>query len=164
MVRSGQPKDLPLLGHLLMEAYRGLERYGEESEAEARRYIRWLWYTCKQGFLVAEADGEPVGFIAACANWRDPELGVVLEIHEIVVEPRWQGRGVGQALLERAYALGRARGRSTAALWVGKDNFRARAWYKKLGFEELGTYGDWVRMARPIPSGESTGREFPQAQ
>lgn len=135
-----------------MEAYRGLEKYGEESPQEARHYLKWLRRTCKEGFLVAEADGAPIGFVAACPDWKDWELGVVLEIHEIAVAPEWQGKGVGKALLEEAYALGRAHGRSVAALWVGEENLKARAWYEKLGFKEVGRWGEWIRMYRPIPA------------
>lgn len=149
-IRPGTLEDIPALVDIFMEAYRGLEEYGEESPGEAKHYLKWLRRTCKAGFLVAEAEGRPVGFIAACPDWKDWELGVVLEIHEIAVAPDWQGRGVGRALMEEAYALGRAHGRTIAALWVGEGNVRAREWYAKLGFREIGRWGEWIRMFRPI--------------
>lgn len=151
-IRQGTLEDLPALVELLMQAYRGLEEYGEESPEEARHYLKWLRRTCKEGFLVAEAEGQVVGLIAACPDWKDWELGRVLEIHEIAVAPAWQGKGVGRALLEEAYALGRACGMRLAALWVGERNLRARAWYQKLGFRAIGQWGEWVRMVAPIPS------------
>lgn len=150
-IRQGTLEDIPALVDILMQAYRGLEEYGEETPEEARHYLKWLRRTCKEGFLVAEVDGRIVGFIAACPYWKDWELGVVLEIHEIAVAPEWQGKGVGRALLHEAYALGRACGMTTAALWVGEGNLKARDWYTKLGFKEVGRWGEWIRMFRPIP-------------
>ncbi|MCS7239951.1 MAG: GNAT family N-acetyltransferase [Candidatus Bipolaricaulota bacterium] len=151
VIRLGKLEDIDELAQLLMRAYQGLEAYGEESVSEARRYLKWLRRTCKSGFLVAEVNGCVVGFIAACPEWKDWELGTVLEIHEIVVAPEWQGKGVGRALLNQAYSLGHSHGRKLAALWVGVGNMKAREWYKKLGFKEIGRWGEWIRMFRPIP-------------
>ncbi len=149
-IRPGTLEDIPALVDLLLAAYQGLEEYGEESPEEARHYLKWLRRTCKEGFLVAEAEGRVVGFVAACPDWKDWELGRVLEIHEIAVAPAWQGKGVGRALLEEVFALGRSCGMGLAALWVGEKNHRARRWYTQLGFRELGQWGEWVRMIRPI--------------
>lgn len=151
-VRTGRLEDIDELAQLLMRAYQGMEEYGEESLGEAKRYLKWLRRTCKDGFLVAEVDGCVVGFIAASPDWKDWDLGTVLEIHEIVVAPEWQGKRVGYLLLHQAYNLGRIHGRSLAALWVGVRNDRARNWYVKLGFKELGRWGEWIRMFRAIPA------------
>lgn len=149
-IRLGKLEDIEPLAQLLMEAYRGLEEYGEGSLSGAMRYLKWLRRTCKEGFLVAEVGDQPVGFIAACPDWKDWELGVVLEIHEIAVHPDWQGKGIGRKLLACAEELGRKHGRKIAALWVGVGNARARNWYAKLNFREVGRWGEWIRLLRPI--------------
>lgn len=154
-VRLGTLEDIEPLAQLLMEAYRGLEEYGEESLDEAKRYLKWLRRTCKEGFLVAEVEGRPVGFIAACPDWKDWELGIVLEIHEVAIHPDWQGKGLGRELLARAEELGRKHGRKISALWVGVGNARARDWYTRLNFREVGRWGEWIRLFRPISEAKS---------
>jgi len=52
-IRQGKLEEIETLAQLLMEAYRGMEKYGEESLNEAKRYLKWLRRTCKEGFLVA---------------------------------------------------------------------------------------------------------------
>lgn len=150
-IRRVREEELEELARLYMRAYRGLERYGEPSQEEAQAYLGWLFSACPEGFLVAEADGKPVGFIALCPDWRPGGEGEpVLEIHEIAVDPAWRGKGVARRLMEEAFRLGRARGRRWASLWVGEGNARAREWYRKLGFEEVGKWGEWIRMRRPL--------------
>ncbi|HHE48163.1 MAG TPA: GNAT family N-acetyltransferase, partial [Candidatus Acetothermia bacterium] len=98
--------------------------------------------------------GRPVGFVASDPSWRD-RRGEVLEIHEVVVDPDFRGRGIAKALMEKAFQLGRARGRKVAKLWVGEGNAQARAWYRRLGFREEGRWGEWIRMCRPLSEAKS---------
>ncbi|HAF71270.1 TPA: N-acetyltransferase [Candidatus Acetothermia bacterium] len=148
-VRRVRAEELPGLLPLYMRAYQGLERYGESTEEEGIGYLRWLHYNSPEGFLVAEVSGRVVGFLACDPDWRARQRKV-LEIHEVVVAPEFRGRGIGRALMEEAFRLGRARGREVASLWVGEGNVQARAWYRKLGFKEEGRWGEWIRMCRPL--------------
>ncbi len=154
-IRKVRAADLPRLVELYLEAYRGLEEYAEPTPEAAADYLRWLHESCPEGFWVAEVNGQPAGFIAADPDWRGRGREErALEIHEIVVAPDFRGRGIGRALMERALELGRRRGRREAALWVGEGNRTARDWYRKLGFEEVGRFGKWIRMRRPLPPGD----------
>jgi len=153
-IRRVREEELKGLVPLYMRAYQGLERYGEPSEEEGIAYLGWLYANCREGFLVAELSGRPVGLIAADPSWRD-RRGEVLEIHELAVDPDWWGRGIAGALMEEAFRLGRARGRKVASLWVGERNAQARAWYRKLGFREEGRWGEWIRMCRPLTEAKS---------
>ncbi len=156
LIRPARKEELGELARLYMAAYQGLERYGEPSLVEAISYLDWLYSTCPEGFFVAEVSGRPVGFIAVNPDWRDRERGKVLEIHEVVVDPAWRGKGVGRRLMEHALDLGRSLGREVASLWVGEGNVRAIAWYRSLGFREEGRWGEWIRMRRPL-SGPTSG-------
>lgn len=68
---------------------------------------------------LAEAEGNLVGFIAMNGQWLD----------HLYVEPAWQGRGVGSALLAEAK-------KSCAALelWTFQRNEQARRFYERHGF------------------------------
>jgi ribosomal protein S18 acetylase RimI-like enzyme len=134
-------------------AYRGLERYAYRRRAEQVAYLEWLYRGDPGGFVVAEAEGRAVGFAACHGEWRGWGDRVGAELHEIVVDPPFQGRGVGRLLLEAAFDHARARGRDELGLWVGEGNRRAREWYGRVGFREEGKVGKWVRMTAPVAGG-----------
>ncbi len=68
---------------------------------------------------VAEASGAVVGFVAFAAGWVD----------HLYVDPGWQGRGVGSALLDQAKAAA-----PQLQLWVFQKNAAARLFYERRGF------------------------------
>ena len=100
-IRAGQLEDVPLIAELI----RGLARY-EKLEHEVvmteekltdtlfgdRRYAETL---------IAEDDGEPVGFALFFHNYSTflARRGVYLE--DLFVFPRFRGRGLGRTLLAR---------------------------------------------------------------
>lgn len=151
VIRRVKREELPELARLYIRAYRGLEEYGEPSLRAAESYLAWLFSTCGEGFLVAEVKEGKAGFLACCPDWRPGGREPVLEIHELAVDPRFRGRGIARALLERAFELGWASGRDRVSLWVGEGNRQAREWYRRLGFKEEGKWGKWIRMSRPLP-------------
>lgn len=86
--------------------------------------------------LVAEADGQVVGFVALSLS--QTLTGPKAWIDDIAVEPSYRRQGIGAALLEAA--VRRARQRHCAYLLVdtAKGNPPARAFYGAYGFEEGG--------------------------
>ncbi len=155
-IRGVQAEELRGLVPLFMRAYEGLEHYGERSRGEGARYLEVLFEDCPEGFLLAEALGEVVGFISSDPHWQDGKKGTVLEVHELVVHPDWQGKGIATDLMEAALDIGRTHKRNGAALWVGVGNSYAREWYRSMGFGEVGRAGKWIRMYRPL--GDATHR------
>jgi ribosomal protein S18 acetylase RimI-like enzyme len=154
IIRNVRKDELEKLVPLYVEAYRGLEEYAERGHDNVVDYLEWLYYTCPEGFFAAEVNGEIVGFLACNPRWRGPNDHPTCEIHEIVVSPKWQRRGIGRRLMETALALGERRGCPTASLWVGVGNERARKWYEKFGFEVVGSWGRWLRMRKALRSHE----------
>lgn len=92
-------------------------------------------------FRIAEADGTPVGF----AKLGLPSLPVetppdTLELWQIYVLDGWQGLGIGPALFDWAAARARERGGRHLQLTVYVDNHRAKAFYVRRRFGEVGRY------------------------
>jgi ribosomal protein S18 acetylase RimI-like enzyme len=81
--------------------------------------------------IVAIAQGEMVGQVAAVVH-RHPDLRPTeLYIDEVAVTPARQRQGIAARLLEAAFALGRELG--CAEAWVGTepDNQAAKALYER---------------------------------
>lgn len=82
-------------------------------------------------FLAEAADHGVVGFVAA-ASPRDRALAGSGEITSIYLLRAYHRRGIGRALLERAFARLRADGHWSAYCWVLEDNPSA-AFYRRTG-------------------------------
>ncbi|MDK2871028.1 MAG: hypothetical protein PWQ16_380 [bacterium] len=142
-------KLLSKLCSIYMEAYKELPNYGYQNKSETKRYLKWLYRGDPEGFLVAFKDSEPIGFISCHSNWWDSKLEkVVGEIHEFVVSPSFQGKGIGSKLFEESIKYLRNKGRNTVGLWVGEENDKARRSYEKRGFRYAGNWGKWRRMIK----------------
>jgi mycothiol synthase len=79
--------------------------------------------------IVAERDGRAAGF-ALVRRWTKEATGYV---SILAVAPAEQGRGVGRALLIRAFAAMRENGLSQAELGVAADNPKALKLYEAVG-------------------------------
>jgi ribosomal protein S18 acetylase RimI-like enzyme len=90
---------------------------------------------------LASEDGSIIGFakigpVAFPGDWPADSI----ELHQLYVLGGWHGEGVGPALLDWAIATARAAGHGTMLLSVYVDNHRARRFYERYGFEEVGRY------------------------
>lgn len=129
-------------------AYRHLPDYAYTTDQEIEAYLRWLKKRGEGKLIVAFAGEKPVGFVAVDHRWETLNGQRVGEIHEIVVDPAYQGRTLGKRLLAAGLAVLREKGMRRFELWVGEKNERARSFYLKEGFQERGHWGKWLRMWR----------------
>lgn len=89
--------------------------------------------------LIAERDGEAVGFVA-CHDAHDDDNLIYAELRDhgyvsdIFVLHAHRGHGVGGALLDAAEAYLTNRGFTRVRLWVLVDNGHSRAIYEKRGY------------------------------
>jgi len=84
--------------------------------------------------LVAEADGELIGYAALCGLIQ-LQFGVRgLDMHHLFTEEGFRGRGIGTALVDACKT--KAKTLSCRYLMVGTypDNHEAQAFYETLGF------------------------------
>ena len=66
------------------------------------------------------------------------------EIYQLYLAADYKGKGIAQCLMDWGLDEARARGFSHAQLTVYIDNHRARRFYEKYGFEEVGQYSFMV--------------------
>jgi ribosomal protein S18 acetylase RimI-like enzyme len=82
-------------------------------------------------WLVVERDGEPVGAL------RPSHHGNTGAVHGFVIDPRWQGQGIGRDVLRRVCRDLLDRGARQVGLEVAVENDRALGLYTSLGFRPV---------------------------
>jgi [ribosomal protein S18]-alanine N-acetyltransferase len=93
-------------------------------------------------YLAARIGGELVGYGGIAVVGRPPDAEA--EIHTIGVDPAYQGRGIGRALLHGLLAAADAL-HATVFLEVRTDNEPARALYDSEGFAVVGLRRNYYR-------------------
>jgi ribosomal protein S18 acetylase RimI-like enzyme len=106
----------------------------ERFESELRDPNAW--------FVVGEIDDKAIGYAKLVAGAAPPCVSdpAAMEIARFYVERAWHGRGVADALMQRC--LDEARLRHHSMIWLGvwELNPRARAFYRRWGFREVGEH------------------------
>lgn len=90
------------------------------------------WFDPK-GFLLAERDGELLGFHWTKVHAGPPPVG---EVYVLGVAPAAQGTGLGSALFAAGLQLLADRGLSEFMLYVDDDNRGALTMYERAGFRK----------------------------
>ena len=92
--------------------------------------------------LLAEVDGHLAGFAQlrdgtppACVDAEAP-----IELWRFYIDKPWHGRGIAQALMAAVGQTAMDRGARTLWLGVWERNERAKAFYEKTGFTDVGSH------------------------
>ncbi|HEX5014947.1 MAG TPA: GNAT family N-acetyltransferase [Candidatus Limnocylindrales bacterium] len=85
--------------------------------------------------LVADHDGDVLGFIALHALPRFEQSDRVIRIMALVVDAGERDRGVGHALMAEAERIGREVGAAFAEVTAGHHRADARHLYESLGYD-----------------------------
>jgi aminoglycoside 3-N-acetyltransferase I len=83
--------------------------------------------------LVAENEGEPVGFLLAYRLQRPDRHAAQMFIYEVDVAEAWRRRGIASALLEEIRRIARAEGMFEAFVLTSRGNEAARSLYARTG-------------------------------
>jgi ribosomal protein S18 acetylase RimI-like enzyme len=83
--------------------------------------------------IVAEAEGEPVGYLVAYRLQRPDRQAAQMFIYEVDVAEAWRRRGLGSALLEEIRRLARAERMFEAFVLTSRGNEAARRLYARTG-------------------------------
>jgi ribosomal protein S18 acetylase RimI-like enzyme len=92
--------------------------------------------------LVAEVEGRIAGYALIGTPTPLPASARVQMIRGLAVDPAYQGKGIGRALVESAIAEATARGAVKLSLRVLSTNDGARRLYASAGFETEGVLTD----------------------
>lgn len=129
---------------IYQRAYQGMESYAYSKTTMIKNYLNWLHRGDPGGFFVAFKERQPVAFVSGHRRWFfDGQLWG--EVHELVVDPAYQGKGIAAALIETVLDYFWRNGEKRAGLWVGRENEHARNFYERLGFKPAGVHGKWER-------------------
>ena len=94
-------------------------------------------YSATHQFLVAEEDGEVLGYAYAC-RWRErPAYDWSVEV-SVYVDADQQGKGVGRALYVELFDRLRAQGYRIAVAGITLPNPASIALHERLGFISIG--------------------------
>lgn len=121
----------------LVEQYWIFEDIGGFDAARIGREISRLLADSRLGSgWVARVDGPAVGYLLAVYVFSLEHLGLTAEIDEFFVLPSARGRKIGEELLRQAEAEFARRRCTNVSLQLGRGNDRARAFYRRQGYDE----------------------------
>jgi ribosomal protein S18 acetylase RimI-like enzyme len=103
-------------------------QFGPWNPALQDRLFAETW--ARGSFSIVLFDGQPCGYLWVA------EHNDAVHVHEIVVAPAFQGRGIGTALIQQV--LARADGRQVPVRLGTLHANRAASLYRRLGFSEVG--------------------------
>ncbi|MEO3775373.1 GNAT family N-acetyltransferase [Micromonospora sp. B11E3] len=133
-LRAGDEADLRLFHRIYDTAFRDTPDY-EPLDFEAWRELIPSSGKVWDEWFVAEVDGEPAGALQSSDQALEQDMGWV---RTLSVLPAYRRRGVGAALLRRAFATYAAKGRAAAGLGVDLANPTVPVnLYRSVGLREL---------------------------
>ena len=146
--RNGRPGDGPALSDLFCESFAATfgHLYADTDLAaflcrmDADAFEREL-ASADYAFRLAEDSGQLAGYAKLGPNDLPGEAPPgTLELYQLYLGARWHGTGIARCLMDWTVGEARLRGATHLQLSVYVDNHRARRFYEKYGFEEVGKY------------------------
>ena len=145
VIREYRPEDAQQVEECFVELQDFLHRLEPnvlEGKA-AKQYFDFMFARCAETsgkVFVAEVDNRIVGFVSLWVKVKSEALeedpSEYAFISDLVVLPVYRGRGLGQALLQKAEDYARLQGATTLKLEVLAKNDGAMKLYKHHGFCE----------------------------
>lgn len=150
MIRPGEATDATALAALAARTFR--ETFATDNRPEDMAvHIAHAYGASQQrselvdpniATLLVEVDGRLAGYAQlrfgvppACVTGPKP-----VELWRLYIAQPWHGRGIAQALMRRVESDAQERGGRTLWLGVWERNERAKAFYGKVGFTDVGSH------------------------
>lgn len=174
-IRRGVAADAAELAELAARTFR--ETFAADNRPEDMAlHIAHAYGTSQQGeelvdpditTLLVEVHRELAGY-AQVRSGPAPKCVTVaspVELWRFYMAQPWHGRGIAQALMDRVEVEARRSGAGTVWLGVWEHNERAKAFYRKCGFADVGSHAFMVGtdmqtdriLVRPVPTKIPTG-------
>ncbi|MGZ3396845.1 MAG: histidinol dehydrogenase, partial [Isosphaeraceae bacterium] len=140
-IRPARPADAATIANLVYElaVYEKLEQFARATPDDFRRHLFGPRPYAEA--IVAEIDGEPVGFALFFPTFSSFRGQPGLYVEDVYVRPVHRGRGVGKALLAKLAKLAMDRGLGRLEWAVLNWNSPAIGFYRSLGARPL---EDWT--------------------
>jgi ribosomal protein S18 acetylase RimI-like enzyme len=150
VIRAGVTTDATALGELATQTFR--DTFAADNRPEdIALHIAHAYGKSQQrselvdpdiATLIVEVDGQMAGYAQLrsgvtprCVTGEAP-----IELWRFYIAQAWHGQGVAQALMQRVGTEAYRRGRRTLWLGVWERNERAKAFYRKNGFTDVGSH------------------------
>jgi diamine N-acetyltransferase len=148
-IRRATEDDVAALTEFGARTFR--ESFGKDNTAEdMEKHLAAAWRPDLQrgevrdpaiDTLIATSNGALAGFAMIRDGHGPPGVSTArpVELWRFYVDKPWQGRGLAKSLMSAVEASATARGARELWLGVWERNERAQAFYRKCGFEKVGT-------------------------
>jgi ribosomal protein S18 acetylase RimI-like enzyme len=144
LVRPATSSDVPTLGRLgalLVQEHNSFDsrRFLDVTASTSQHYGAFLGEQLAEPdvvLLVAEQDEQVIGYAYGAIEGYDYMAlrGPAAVIHDLIVDPRYRGRGVGRALLSAIIAALTARKAPRVILSTADRNASAQRFFERAGF------------------------------
>jgi GNAT superfamily N-acetyltransferase len=131
-IRQAVLADLELVAGLF-DAYR--QFYDQVSDREAaRNFLRARFEHGQSVMLLAESQGQAVGFTQLYPSFSSVSMARVFVLNDLYVSPSARRMGVGEQLLKAASSYAREMGAVRLSLNTNVQNLPAQALYESMGW------------------------------
>lgn len=156
LIRKSLPSDIDALLELERKAF-------PEYQQSTRRTLTLSLRSSFQQVWIAESDSDCDHNVLGCLILYVYKRSI--RVFSIVVDPEFQGKGIGRKLLNQARKIASEKGVNRISLEMDALNKKLVDWYKKEGFESTELLQDYyregkdaLRMVLELPKIESKNR------
>ena len=137
-IRQATVDDLDTLAPLFDAYRRFYEQPGDVALASA--FLHDRLERRESTILVAEADGQMLGFCQLYPTWCSVAAARIFVLYDLFVDDDARRGGVGRALMLAAQRFGREAGAVRLDLSTARTNAKAQALYESLGWQRDDVY------------------------
>lgn len=155
-IRQATKEDIPAIADLATKTF--IEAWGHtftpeklKQRIEETRSINFYNRIFdKVIILLSQQDDQLIGYVqfGDLSFELDSATKADQELQRLYVLSKYQEKGIGKTLLEKALSNPRLKQARNIYLDVWKNNSRAKKLYETYGFEEVGTLGNEIIMIR----------------